>query len=812
MKKDFAGKLVLLSWVFFIPLSLFFTASCSAQGGAGLIAHWKFDEGKGNKLIDYSGNHNDGIIHGPRWTKGRVGGGLEFDGKDDYIEIPKSPSIDSIKDQFTVLFWMKSPLEGRYSIIERWFYGPGVDQRSLEMDISSGKSISWLASTDGASGASGVFSKKVPANEWVFIAVVCDGKKVRSYINGDCDPSVFPAPGKLFVPNTPLHIGGWYAADVSKAAWYNLFKGVLDEMRIYSRGLTQQEILEIYKKTSPLGTVAGKVIDVNAKPVVGAKVSVGLFTTTTDDKGFYKIAVPVKMYEITASKKGYARCTISRVKVKPGKTTNANILLSADNDPPGISNLSIKDVASVTAEVSWETDEPCIGAVKIGTSSGKYNKVVKESSYGESHKVLLTGLRPATTHYIVIESIDGAENVTKSKELTFKTQKLSDVVLWDTGEIYRVKHTDLRQYKNRANWKQVPYGAGKDFKFKGAAVLENKYLFLYFDYNNKDAIFMYPKLDGKPAFSNELYKRPGRGHGTSYAKVIKCSYDEIIVEHKADDGDNACVSLHRMVPNKPWIEFRAVKVIKTQGIHGKTRIDIVPIEGGNDYVIDSLRFPKAYYHPARKVKESKMVLCLHESIKYPFMWVFTFPSLQRADPYITCDSGHGPRTDAFTWYAGKVTIPKHWFSEPNWPKRSWGCIASTHAHFGKDSTEPVVLGALPFWRGWNREELGIPVKAGEVYKSNWKPPFPGHWRMTIRIAEKKYTMGWKYDGKTRFKAKYYSKDVYDGNFSFKIPEDGILDYVLMYIYDRTKETPPEVFTPMDQYRWMMKTSLPIGGR
>ena len=165
MKKNFAGKLVLLSWLFFIPLSLFFTASCSAQGGAGLIAHWKFDEGKGNKLIDYSGNHNDGIIHGARWTKGRVGGGLEFDGKDDYIEIPKSPSIDSIKDQFTVLFWMKSPLEGRYSIIERWFYGPGIDQRSLEMDISSGKSISWLASTDGASGASGVFTKKVPVNE-----------------------------------------------------------------------------------------------------------------------------------------------------------------------------------------------------------------------------------------------------------------------------------------------------------------------------------------------------------------------------------------------------------------------------------------------------------------------------------------------------------------------------------------------------------------------------------------------------------------------------------------------------------------------
>ena len=76
--------------------------------------------------------------------------------------------------------------------------------------------------------------------------------------------------------------------------------------------------------------------------------------------------------------------------------------------------------------------------------------------------------------------------------------------------------------------------------------------------------------------------------------------------------------------------------------------------------------------------------------------------------------------------------------------------------------------------------------------------------MTVRIAEKKYDQGFNYDGKTKFPAEYFTKDVYDGKFTFKSPKDGWLDYVIMYMYDRTKDTPKDVFTPMDQYRWTMK--------
>jgi hypothetical protein len=154
-----------------------------------------------------------------------------------------------------------------------------------------------------------------------------------------------------------------------------------------------------------------------------------------------------------------------------------------------------------------------------------------------------------------------------------------------------------------------------------------------------------------------------------------------------------------------------------------------------------------------------------------------------------------------------------WHGVPGAPRASQGCITSSWARYGKGGS--VVVGGLTHWHNWHRDEIGKPIKKGEVYTSKWKPPYPGKWRMTVRVAEKKYDQGYKYDGKTKFPAKYLSKDVNiskstikaptnNGNFTFKSPIDGVLDYVIMYMYDRTKETPKEVLTPMDQYRWTKK--------
>ena len=53
--------------------------------GIELLASYDFDEGKGTKLHDGSGNDLHGVIHGADWVSFDDGSALNFDGKDDHV-------------------------------------------------------------------------------------------------------------------------------------------------------------------------------------------------------------------------------------------------------------------------------------------------------------------------------------------------------------------------------------------------------------------------------------------------------------------------------------------------------------------------------------------------------------------------------------------------------------------------------------------------------------------------------------------------------------------------------------------------------
>ena len=107
----------------------------------GLVGYWTFennsDYGENATLFDYSGEGNNGTCSGsscPNWTSegGRYGGGYEFDGVDDYVDIDSLPSIES---SMTVSAWIKSTSGDNYSSewsgvsrYNQFILGPGRDQ------------------------------------------------------------------------------------------------------------------------------------------------------------------------------------------------------------------------------------------------------------------------------------------------------------------------------------------------------------------------------------------------------------------------------------------------------------------------------------------------------------------------------------------------------------------------------------------------------------------------------------------------------------------------------------------------------------
>ncbi|MEE8057102.1 MAG: hypothetical protein V3T17_04610 [Pseudomonadales bacterium] len=66
------------------------------------VVYLKMNEGAGTVVSDKSPSGNDGALSGSVW----VNNVLEFDGLDDYVNIPDSDSLD-VTDEITILVWVK---------------------------------------------------------------------------------------------------------------------------------------------------------------------------------------------------------------------------------------------------------------------------------------------------------------------------------------------------------------------------------------------------------------------------------------------------------------------------------------------------------------------------------------------------------------------------------------------------------------------------------------------------------------------------------------------------------------------------------
>jgi hypothetical protein len=72
---------------------------------AGLVAYYTFD----GDTLDHSENENNGTIHGATFVAGYKGQALSFDGKDDYVQVPDSPSLDIARNIISLSTWVYFP-------------------------------------------------------------------------------------------------------------------------------------------------------------------------------------------------------------------------------------------------------------------------------------------------------------------------------------------------------------------------------------------------------------------------------------------------------------------------------------------------------------------------------------------------------------------------------------------------------------------------------------------------------------------------------------------------------------------------------
>jgi hypothetical protein len=98
-----------------------------------------------------------------------------------------------------------------------------------------------------------------------------------------------------------------------------------------------------------------------------------------------------------------------------------DVTTAADATPPSITGLQVTEVSTVSATISWATNELANAQVKFGTVSGVLDGAQATLAMSTAHELTLNGLAPETTYYFIALSTDAAGNTAQTSEGTFTT-------------------------------------------------------------------------------------------------------------------------------------------------------------------------------------------------------------------------------------------------------------------------------------------------------------------------------------------------------------------------------------------------------
>lgn len=210
------------------------TSGGSGGGGggggspSGLVAAYGFDEGSGSSVADSSGHSNGGTVSGASWTtSGKFNKALDFDGTNDKVSVADSNSLD-LTNGMTLSAWVKPDTLGGYRTV-------------LMKERGSNLSYSLYGGTDSSNrpavevpGNQRLAPSAISTGSWTHLAGTYDGANLRIYVNG-VEVSSEPETLTITTSSNPLSIGG-------NTPWGEYFDGLIDEVRVYNRALTQSEI------------------------------------------------------------------------------------------------------------------------------------------------------------------------------------------------------------------------------------------------------------------------------------------------------------------------------------------------------------------------------------------------------------------------------------------------------------------------------------------------------------------------------------------------------------------------------------------
>jgi hypothetical protein len=215
---------------------------------ADAIAHWSFDEGSGATALDSSTNNHTGTIVGATYVAGRFDGALSFNGVDRYVFLSDSQSdgisgsgLDIGTRDWTVSAWIKTTASGM--VVTKMGFVGGANPDGWGLSVSGNGTVGAVLHKSGA-GTVNIFAgdgATVNDGQWHHIAVVFNrAASMTRYVDGvssGTQYSLSSLSGQSINNAKQLRMGG---RDQAGDEIY--FNGLIDDVRVFARGLSVQEI------------------------------------------------------------------------------------------------------------------------------------------------------------------------------------------------------------------------------------------------------------------------------------------------------------------------------------------------------------------------------------------------------------------------------------------------------------------------------------------------------------------------------------------------------------------------------------------
>ncbi len=217
------------------------------NNSSDIVAYYKLDEtqivGSDTLIYDASPNANNGILKNePVVASGFLGNALQFDGVDDYVQFSPSPTFDMPGGVVSLSVWTKlnllpSQLPGAFGPI----FDSETDQYVIYEDRGNNQ-LRFKVTTTGGAARPAIQVADLKTGEWINVVGVYDGANAKIYLNGVLK-------GTLPLTGT---VNPGQAATLGKSGT-TFFSGEIDNVKVFNRALTAQEVADLYTQSKTIG-------------------------------------------------------------------------------------------------------------------------------------------------------------------------------------------------------------------------------------------------------------------------------------------------------------------------------------------------------------------------------------------------------------------------------------------------------------------------------------------------------------------------------------------------------------------------------